>query len=64
MHSSKRALLRCCFLLKSLGDAMKVAVWFLLRPFMFGTVGGRRVLYVLRKSEYVEGLMKPDVRVA
>jgi hypothetical protein len=64
MHSLKRTLLKYFFLLKSLSDAVKVSVWFLLRPVMSGTVGGQCVLYVLRKSEYVKGLMKSDVRVA
>lgn len=35
---------------RSLGDVAKVAAWFLFRPFMFGTVGGQCVLYVLRKK--------------
>lgn len=60
----KESALEILFFLKSLGDAVKVSVWFLLRPVMFGTVGGQCVLYVLRKSEYVEGLMKSDVHVA
>jgi hypothetical protein len=30
--------------------AAKVAAWFLLRPFMFGTVGGQCVLFVFRKK--------------
>lgn len=33
----------------SLGDVAKLISWIAFRPFMFGTVGGQSILYVLRK---------------
>jgi SAM-dependent methyltransferase len=35
---------------KSLGDLAKVIAWVVFRPFMFGTVGGQSILYVLKKD--------------
>jgi 2-polyprenyl-3-methyl-5-hydroxy-6-metoxy-1,4-benzoquinol methylase len=34
---------------KSAGDLAKVLAWAAFRPFMFGTIGGQSILYVLRK---------------
>ena len=36
---------------KSLGDIAKILSWLVFRPFMFGTVGGQNILYVLKKGE-------------
>jgi 2-polyprenyl-3-methyl-5-hydroxy-6-metoxy-1,4-benzoquinol methylase len=35
---------------RSLGDLAKVISWTVFRPFMFGTVGGQSILYVLKKQ--------------
>ena len=35
---------------RSLGDFAKVIAWLVFRPFMFGTVGGQSVVYVLKKN--------------
>jgi 2-polyprenyl-3-methyl-5-hydroxy-6-metoxy-1,4-benzoquinol methylase len=34
----------------SLGDVAKIVAWAAFRPFMFGTVGGQSILYVLKKD--------------
>lgn len=34
---------------RSLGNLTKVIAWTVFRPFMFGTVGGQNILYVLKK---------------
>jgi hypothetical protein len=34
---------------RSAGDVAKVIAWVIFRPFMFGTVGGQNILYVLKK---------------
>ena len=36
---------------KFLGDIAKIIVWLVFRVFMFGTVGGQCVLYVLKKTD-------------
>ena len=36
---------------RSLGDVAKLVAWTVIRPFMFGTVGGQCVLYVLKKND-------------
>lgn len=35
---------------RSLGDAAKLFSWIFCRPFMFGTVGGQSIIYVLKKQ--------------
>jgi 2-polyprenyl-3-methyl-5-hydroxy-6-metoxy-1,4-benzoquinol methylase len=36
---------------RSLGDFAKIFSWVFFRPFMFGTVGGQNILYILRKDK-------------
>ncbi|MGE0704978.1 MAG: class I SAM-dependent methyltransferase [Vicinamibacterales bacterium] len=35
---------------RSQGDVAKVAAWMMFRMFMFGTVGGQNIMYVVRKN--------------
>lgn len=35
---------------RSLGDLAKIVAWVFFRPFMFGTVGGQSIIYVLKKN--------------
>jgi SAM-dependent methyltransferase len=35
---------------RSLGEIAKIVSWLFFRPFMFGTVGGQNIMYILRKD--------------